>query len=371
MFRKRIAIDLGTANTLVWLVGSGLISNEPTVVAISADDSAVVAVGKEAKRMLGRTPEALIASKPMREGVIADYQVTKAMLRYFIQKAFETHEAITSHASLRSRKSKSGTETKKPKRNMLQSNPLSRVQIFKPDVMICVPAGCTQVERRAALDATLAAGAARAYLIDEPLAAAIGAGIPVSAPSGHMILDVGGGSAEAAVISLGGVVTHKSVRVAGNKLDEAVQNYLKKKHNLIVGDQTAERIKIEIGSATPMSKEESIEISGRDLVFGLPRSVEITSTEVTEAIKPVLLQIIGAVKGVLEDTPPELAADIIDKGIVMSGGTSKVRNFDKLITEETGVPAHVVEDALYSVVRGTSIVMENIDLWKRSVSTKR
>lgn len=335
MLRKRIAIDLGTANTLVWLAGEGIVANEPTVVAISADDNKVIAVGEEAKKMLGRTPEALVASRPMRDGVIADYQITEAMLRYFISKV-------------------SG-----------------RFQFFRPDVMICVPAGCTQVERRAALDATLQAGAAHAYLIDEPLAAAIGAGIPVSAPSGHMILDVGGGAAEAAVISLGGVVVHKSVRVAGNKIDEAVQEYLKKKHNLIIGDQTSEDLKIKLGSAVKLAKDEKKEISGRDLVFGLPRSVVVTSSEVTEAIKTPLMQIIGAVKGVLEDTPPELAADIIDKGIVMSGGTSLLRNFDKLLTEETGVPAHVAEDALFCVVRGTGVVMENIELWKRSVMTRR
>lgn len=335
MLRKNIAIDLGTANTVVWVAGEGIVANEPTVVAISADDNKVVAVGEAAKKMLGRTPEALIASRPMREGVIADYQVTEAMLRYFISKVG------------------------------------GRIQIIKPDVMICVPAGCTQVERRAALDATLSAGAAHAYLIDEPLAAAIGSGIPVSAPSGHMILDIGGGAAEAAVISLGGVVVHKSVRVAGNKIDEAIINYIKKKHNLIIGDQTAEDIKIKIGSATKLKKEDKLEISGRDLVFGLPRSITISSNEVTEAIKPTLLQIIGAVKGVLEDTPPELAADIIDKGIVMSGGTSLLRNFDKLLTDQTGVPSHVAEDAMLCVVKGTGVVMENIDLWKRSITTKR
>ena len=333
MIRKRIAIDLGTANTLVWVAGEGIVANEPTVVAISADDNKVLAVGEEGKRMLGRTPENLIASRPMREGVIADYLVTEAMLKYFIGKV------------------------------------MGRMQLLKPDVMICVPAGCTQVERRAALDATLAAGAGHAYLIDEPLAAAIGAGIPVSAPSGNMIVDIGGGAAEAAVISLGGVVVHKSVRVAGNKVDESIQDYLKKKHNLIIGDQTAEFIKIKIGSAINISKEEKLEISGRDLVFGLPRSVVVSSNEVTEAIKAPLLQIIGSVKGVLEDTPPELAADIIDKGIVMSGGTSLLRNFDKLLTDETGVPAHIAEDPLLCVVRGTGVVLENIELWKRSVST--
>jgi len=334
MFRKKIAIDLGTANTLVWVAGEGLVANEPTVVAISADDNKVVAVGEDAKKMLGRTPEALIASRPMREGVIADYEITEAMLAYFIGKV------------------------------------VGRFQVIKPDVMICVPAGCTQVERRAVLDATLAVGVAHAYLIDEPLAAAIGAGIPVSAPSGHMIVDIGGGAAEAAVISLGGVVVSKSVRVAGNKIDEAIQAYLKKKHNLIIGDQTAEDLKIKIGTATKVDKEESLEVSGRDLVFGLPRSITITSSDTVEAMRPILLQIIGAVKAVLEDTPPELAADIIDKGIVMSGGTSLLRNFDKLMTQETGVPAHTAEDALLCVVRGTGLVLENIELWKRSVTTK-
>jgi rod shape-determining protein MreB len=333
--RKKVAIDLGTANTVVWLAGEGIVANEPTVVAVSAEDNRVVAVGEDAKKMLGRTPEALIASRPMREGVIADYQVTEGMLRYFIGKV------------------------------------TGRFYFMRPDVMVCVPAGCTQVERRAALDATLSAGAAHAYLIDEPLAAAIGAQIPVSAPSGHMIVDVGGGSSEAAVISLGGVVVHRSVRVAGNKIDEAIQGYLKKKHNLIVGDQTAEEIKIGIGSATYLAKEEKMEVSGRDLIFGLPRSVAITSKEVAEAIRPVLAQIVGAVKAVLEDTPPELASDIIDKGIVMSGGTSLLRNFDKFMTEETGVPAHTADEPMLCVVRGTGLVLENIELWKRSITTKR
>lgn len=332
--RKKIAIDLGTANTLVWVAGEGIVANEPTVVAVSVEDNKVVAVGEEAKEMIGRTPETLIASRPMRSGVIADYQVTEAMLKYFISKV------------------------------------VGRIQIVKPDVMVCVPAGCTQVERRAALDATLSVGAAHAYLIDEPLAAGIGAGIPVSAPSGNMIVDMGGGSVEVAVISLGGVVVSNSVRVAGNKLDEAIQNFLRKEHNLIIGDQTAENIKIKIGSATKLKKVEKMEVSGRDVVFGLPKTVMIDSAQITKAIKPTLHQIIDAIKRVLEDTPPELAADIIDKGIVMSGGTSLLRNFDKLITEETGVPAHVVEDAMLCVVRGTGLVLENIELWKRSVTTK-
>lgn len=346
--RKNIAIDLGTANTLVWVAGEGIIANEPTVVATSIDDNKIVAVGEEAKKMLGRTPEALSANRPMRDGVIADYQATEAMLRYFINKALivskgaSLNKVITRFTSL----------------------------ILRPDVMVCVPAGCTQVERRAALDATLSAGAAHAYLIDEPLAAAIGAGIPVSAPSGHMIVDSGGGSTEAAVISLGGVVVHKSVRVAGTKIDEAIISHLKKKHNLVIGDSTAEDVKIKIGSALKLVKEEKLEISGRDLVFGLPRTVTVTSSEVTDAIRPVLITMIGAVKAVLEDTPPELAADIIDKGITMSGGTSSLRNFDKLMTEETGVPAHVADEPLKCVVRGTGLVLENIELWKRSVTTR-
>ncbi len=333
--RKKLAIDLGTANTLVWAAGQGIVVNEPTVVAVSVEDNRVVAVGEDAKRMLGRTPDTLVALRPMRDGVIADYQVTRAMLKYFIGKV------------------------------------TGRVSFIRPDVMVCVPAGCTQVEKRAALDATLEAGAAHAYLIDEPLAAAIGAGIPVSAPAGHMIVDMGGGAAEAAVISLGGVVVHNSVRVAGNKIDEAIQAYIKKKHNLVIGDQTAEDIKIKIGSAIKLPKEEKIEVSGRDLVFGLPRTLVITSSEVNEAIRNQLVQIIGAVKSVLEETPPELASDIIDKGIVMSGGTALLRNFDKLMTEETGVPVHVAEDPLFCVVKGTGKVLENIDLWKRSLTTKK
>ncbi len=330
LIRKNIAIDLGTANTLVWVAGEGIIANEPTVVATSVDDNKVVAVGEEAKKMLGRTPESLIANRPMREGVIADYHVTEAMLRYFIGKV------------------------------------IGKFSILRPNVMVCVPAGCTQVERRAALDATLSAGAAHAYLIDEPLAAAI----PVSAPSGHMIVDSGGGSTEAAVISLGGVVIHKSVRTAGTKIDEAIITHIKKKHNLVVGDTTSEDIKIKIGSAIAPDKEEKLEISGRDLVFGLPRTVTITSTEIAEAIRPTLLAMIGAIKAVLEDTPPELASDIIDKGIVMSGGTSLLRNLNKLITDETGVPAHVADEPLLCVVRGTGLVLENIELWKRSVTTR-
>lgn len=332
MISKRIGIDLGTANSLVWIEGEGVVLNEPTVVAISVDDNRVVAVGNEARQMLGRTPGNIRASRPMREGVIADYVVTEAMLRYFIQKVG------------------------------------GRALFFKPEVMICVPAGCTQVERRAALGATMSAGARVAHLIDEPLAAAIGAKIPIAAPSGNMIVDIGGGASEAAVISLGGVVVHKSVRVAGTRIDEAVASYMRKKHNLIIGDQTAEEVKIKIGSALPLAKEERMEVKGRDSIMGLPKVVELSSTEVTEAIRSTLNQIIGVVKAVLEETPPELASDIIDKGIVLSGGTALLRNFDKLMTNELGVPTHVAENPMLCVAKGIGVALENIETYKRSIT---
>ncbi len=347
-FRKRIGIDLGTANSLVWLAGEGVVVNEPTVVAVSVDDNRVVAVGNEAKEMLGRTPGNIMATRPMRDGVIADYRITEAMLSFFIDKV------------------------------------VGRNRIFKPEVMICVPSGVTQVERRAVLDATLSAGAHVAYLIEEPLAAAIGAKIPIAQASGHMIVDVGGGSTEAAVISLGGVVAHKSARVAGNKIDEAVANYIRKKYNLIIGERMAETIKMTVGDATAIpavipaksavkpgdDNKGKIEVRGRDALSGLPRMITLTGREVAEAIVPVLHQIVVAIKSVLEETPPELAADIIDKGIVMAGGTSLLKNFDKLMTQMTGVVCHVAEDPLLCVVRGTGVALENIDLYKRSVSKK-
>jgi len=331
-FRKRIGIDLGTANSLVWLAGEGVVMNEPTVVAVSADDNRVVAVGNEAKDMLGRTPGNIIATRPMRDGVIADYRITEALLSYFVDRV------------------------------------VGRNRIFKPEVMICVPSGVTQVERRAVLDATLSAGAGVAYLIEEPLAAAIGAKIPIAQASGHMIVDVGGGSTEAAVISLGGVVSHKSARVAGNKLDEAIANYIKKKYNLIIGERMAEAIKMTIGDA--LVNDQKMEVRGRDAIAGLPRMIQLSGAEVTEAITPILHQIVVAVKSVLEDTPPELAADIIDKGIVMAGGTSLLKNFDKLMTQMTGVVCHVADEPLLCVVRGTGVALENLGLYKRTVSRK-
>jgi len=334
MFSKRIGIDLGTANSLVWLAGVGVVLNEPTVVAITVDDNRVVAVGNEAKEMLGRTPVNIMATRPMRDGVIADYKITESMLSYFIDKV------------------------------------VGKSRFLKPEVMICVPSGVTQVERRAVLDATLSAGAKIAYLIEEPLAAAIGAKIPIAQASGHMIVDIGGGSTEAAVISLGGVVVHKSARVGGNKIDEAIAQFVKKKYNLIIGERMAEAIKLTIGDAIPSGPATSMEIRGRDSVTGLPHMVELTRTEVTEAIMPVLIQIINAVKSVFEETPPELSADIIDKGIVMSGGTSLLKNFDKLMTQMTGVVCHVAEEPLLCVVRGTGVAMENIELYKRSISRR-
>lgn len=338
MISKRIGIDLGTANTLVYLAGEGVVLNEPTVVALTAEENRVVAVGKEAKEMLGRTPGNIVAMRPLKDGVIADYTITEAMLSYFIDKA------------------------------------CGKSRFFKPEVMVCIPSGVTQVERRAVLDATMAAGAKIAYLIEEPLAAAIGARIPIAQAAGHMVVDIGGGSTECAVISLGGVVVHSSVRVGGNKIDEAIANYTKKKFNLLIGERTSEEIKIEIGNAFIEDKEEAerkkMEIRGRDSITGLPRTIELTEVQINEAIAPVLLDIIQAVKGVLEQSPPELASDIIDKGIVMSGGTSLLRSFDKFMTKNTGVPCHVAEDALLCVVRGTGVALENIELYKRSISRK-
>lgn len=333
---KRIGIDLGTANTLVYLTGQGIVLNEPTVVAVTAEDNRVVAVGHEAKEMLGRTPSNIVALRPMRDGVIADYTITEAMLSYFIDKA------------------------------------CGKSRFFKPEVMVCIPSGVTQVERRAVLDATMAAGAKIAYLIEEPLAAAIGARIPIAQAAGHMVVDIGGGSTECAVISLGGVVVHNSVRAGGNKIDEAITHFAKKKFNLLIGERTAEEIKIVIGNALIDSKEEvkKMEVRGRDTITGLPRTIELTEILVNEAIQSVLMNIIAAVKGVLEQTPPELASDIIDKGVVMSGGTSLIKNFDKLMTNITGVPCHVAEDAMLCVVRGTGVALENIDLYKRSISKK-
>ncbi len=336
-FSKRIGIDLGTANSLVYVAGEGLIMNEPTVVAVSTIDNKVLAVGNEAKEMLGRTPANIVATRPMRDGVIADYVITEAMLRYFIDRICGSS------------------------------------RVFKPEVMVCVPAGVTQVERRAVLDATLSAGAKTAYLIDEPLAAAIGANIPIANPSGNMIVDIGGGTTEAAVICLGGVVVHDSVRVGGNKIDEAITSYIRKKYGLIIGEHQAEQVKIQVGTAVRPNKQADVkvmEVRGRDATTGMPRTINLSSEEVFQATEEILRKILAGVKHVLEQTPPELASDIIDKGIVMSGGTSLLNNLDKYFTAETGVPCHIADNPKLAVVLGTGLALENLDLYKRSVSKK-
>ncbi|MFH1508962.1 MAG: rod shape-determining protein [bacterium] len=335
MFTKKVAIDLGTANTLVHVPKRGIIINEPSVVAVSMDDNKILAVGNEAKEMLGRTPDTIVANRPLKDGVIADYRVTEAMLRYFITKA------------------------------------VGNVRFLRPEVMVSIPAGITSTERRAVIDATMQAGAKAAYVIKEPISAAIGAGIPIGQSSGNMIIDIGGGTTEVAVISLGGIVASNSVRVAGNKLDKAIADYVRKKHGLAIGDRTAEDIKIHIGSALPEEEEREMDIRGRDMVMGLPKTISISSNEITEAIQEPLREIIQAVKAVLQETPPELAADVMDKGIIMSGGGALLRNLDQLIADATGVPCYVSDDPLLAVAKGTGIALDNLDSYKRSIlSTK-
>lgn len=334
-FQKKIGIDLGTANTLVYVPKKGIILNEPTVVAVTLDDNRVLAVGSEAKEMLGRTPETIVASRPMKNGVIADYRVTEAMLRYFINKA------------------------------------TGNVRFFRPEVMISVPGGITSTERRAVIDAATAAGAKAAYVIKETVAAAIGAGIPIASATGNLIIDIGGGTTDVAVLSLGGIVTSTSVRVAGNKVDQAIADYVRRKHGLAIGDRTAEEIKINIGSAIPVSEEESMEIKGRDMIQGLPRVVTISTNEVVEAIQDELREIIRAVRTVLQETPPELAADIIDKGMVLTGGSSLLRNLDKKIAQAVGVPAYVAEDSILCVAKGTGIALDNLESYKKSILNTR
>lgn len=331
MLVKRIGIDLGTTNVLVFVSKKGIVLNEPSVVAVSTDDNRIMAVGKEAKDMLGRTPENIVAHRPLKDGVIADYRVTSAMLKYFINKT------------------------------------TGSVRLVRPEVMVSVPAGVTSTERRAVIDATMAAGAKAAYIISEPLAATIGAGIPIGTPSGNLIVDIGGGTTEVAVISLGGIVCWNSVRIGGNKIDIAISNYIRKKYNLAIGDRTAEEIKIEIGTAVPEEPPLKMEIRGRDMIAGLPKSLTITSNEIAEAISDELNQIVGAIKTVLEKTPPELSADIIDKGMVLSGGGALLRNLEELITKETGVVAYLAEEPLLCVAKGTGIALEHLDEYKKSI----
>lgn len=335
-FIRKIGIDLGTANTLVFIPGRGVVINEPSVVAVSREDNRVLAVGNEGRDMIGRTPDTIVAYRPLREGVIADYRVTEAMLRYFINKA------------------------------------MGRTRLFRPEVMVSVPAGVTSTERRAVIEATMNAGARAAYVVKEPVLAAIGAGIPINEPAGHMVVDIGGGTADVAVISLGGIVSSTSVKVAGDKFDQAISDYIKRTYNVAIGDRTAENIKIKIGSAVSLNGTEfTMEIKGRDLMSGLPRTLDIHSSEVTEAIADELDEIVRAVKSVLHETPPELAADIMDKGIVVTGGGALLRNIDELIFHETGVPAHIADEALFCVAKGTGIVLEHLEIYKRSIMSKR
>jgi len=334
-FTKKIGIDLGTANTLVFLPGKGVVLFEPSVVAVSEQDNKILAVGVEAKKMIGKTPDSIIAYRPMKDGVIADYRVTEAMLRYFIDKA------------------------------------LGRWNIFKPEVMISVPAGVTSTERRAVIEAAMKAGAKNAYVVKEPILAAIGAGIPIQEPMGHMVVDIGGGTTDVAVISLGGIVSSTSVKCAGNKIDYAIADYIKKTFNLAIGDKTAEDIKIQVGSAVPMDEELTMVIKGRDFLSGLPRTAEIKTNEIVKAISKELRDMIKAIKDVLQETPPELAADIIDKGIIMTGGSSQLRNLPELVFRRTGVKAILAKDAMYCVAKGTGIALEHLDTYKKSIIAKR
>jgi rod shape-determining protein MreB len=334
-FSKKLGIDLGTANTLVFLPGKGIVLNEPSVVAVSEQDNKILAIGIEAKEMVGRTPDNIIAYRPMRDGVIADYRVTEAMLRYFITKA------------------------------------LGKWNFSRPDVMISVPAGVTSTERRAVVEAAVKAGAKNAYVVKEPILAAIGAGVPIHESLGHMIVDIGGGTTDVAVISLGGIVASTSVKCAGNKLDLAIADYIKKTFNLAIGDKTAENIKIKIGSAIPVDDELVMIIKGRDYIQGLPRTAEISTNEVVRAIDKELNLMIKAIKDVLQETPPELAADIIDQGIIMTGGSSLLRHLPDLVYRKTGVKARVADDALYCVAKGTGIALEHLDVYKKAIISKR
>lgn len=331
MWIKKVAIDLGTTNILVHVPKRGIVVNEPSVVAISKDDRKVLAVGAEAKEMIGRTPDTIIAERPLKDGVIANYHTTEAMLRYFINKA------------------------------------LGGVRLFRPEVMIAVPAGITSTERRAVIDAAMAAGARAAYIIKEPIVAAIGADIPIGSASGHMVIDVGGGTAEIAVISLGGIVSCGSVRIGGNKFDASLAEHIRRKYGLAIGEQTAEAIKINIGSAMYMDKPLSMDVKGRDMISGLPRTISVKSDDVTEALQHDLEGLVDATKEVLHQTPPELSADVMDKGIIMTGGSSLLRNLDELFAQALGVACYVADEPLLCVAKGTGIALENLENYKRSI----
>ncbi len=333
-FTPKVGIDLGTTNVLVYVPGYGIVLNEPSVVAV-AEDNSVVAVGSEAKRMIGRTPDSIRAYRPLKDGVIADYRVTEAMLRYFLRKA------------------------------------LGKYNIFRPDVMVSVPAGVTSTERRAVVEATLKAGAKSAYVVKEPILAAIGAGIPIYEAQGHMIVDIGGGTIDVAVISLGGIVAANSVKCAGNRIDAAIVDYMKRSRNLAIGEKTAEEVKIAVGSALPLEEELVMDLNGRDVFTGLPRTTEVRTNEIVKAINKELREMVKAIKDVFQETPPELASDIIDSGIIMTGGTSQLRNFPELIRRRTGVKAVLADQALFCVVKGTGVALEHLTTYKRAILTKR
>lgn len=335
MFTPKLGIDLGTTNVLVFVPGKGVVLNEPSVVAVSTETNKVLAIGVEAKAMIGRTPDSIQAYRPMKDGVIADYRVTEAMLRYFMKKA------------------------------------LGKYNIWKPIVLVSVPAGVTSTERRAVIEAAAKAGASDAFVVKEPILAAIGAGIPIHEPMGRMIADIGGGTIDVAVISLGGIVASTSVKCAGNKLDRAIVDFMKKQFNLAIGDKTAEDIKIHIGSAVPVSEELVMPVKGRDLVSGLPRTVELKTNQVVQAMNRELREMMGAIRKVLQETPPELASDIIDNGIILTGGTSQLRNLPELVFRRTGVNARLADDAYYCVARGTGIALKHIDVYKKSILSKK
>ncbi|MEI6863887.1 MAG: rod shape-determining protein [Candidatus Adlerbacteria bacterium] len=334
-FTPKLGIDLGTANTLVFVPGRGVVLNEPSVVAISEIDRRILAVGAEAKEMIGRTPGEIIAYRPLKDGVISDYRVTQAMLRYFISKA------------------------------------MGRFQFFKPEVMVSVPTGVTSTERRAVVEAAIRAGAKNAYVVKESVLAAIGAGIPIQEPRGNMVVDIGGGTCDVAVISLGGIVASTSVKCGGDKLDHAIADYIKKTYNLGIGEKTAEDVKIGIGSAVPMEEELVMTVRGRDFITGLPRSTELKTNDLVKAMGKELREIIKAIRDVLQETPPELASDIIDRGIIMTGGTSMLRHFPELVFRRTGVKAKVADDPLFCVARGTGIALDHLDTYKKAIIAKR
>ena len=335
MFTRKIGIDLGTANTIVFVPGRGFIINEPTIVALSLPDNGVLAVGKEAKDMVGRTPGDIAAYRPLKEGVIADYYITKAMLKYFIAKA------------------------------------VGRFNIIKPDLVVSAPAGISPTERRAIMNAAKEAGAKEAYIVKEPLLAALGAGIPINSHSGNMIINIGGGTSEVAVISLGGIVAWSSLRVAGNKFDQAITDYIKKKYFLHIGEQTAELIKIEIGSALPSKERLEMRIRGRDIASGLPKDIIVNSNEVAEALNQHLLDIAASVKNVFNETPPELVADIMEKGIIVSGGGAQLRHINEFFRQMTGVETYIAEEPIFCVAKGAGIILNHLDVYKRTLLNKR